>query len=257
MTDTRKSFVSRRLDPEQRYGLRATLFAIAVALVGAPFGWILDQVVRKGALVRADTSAARALHSAVVGHRTLITALKALTFIGTPIFLTIVVVVCSLFLLRRHRYRLMSFLIITSIGGGIIDSVVKIIVNRHRPNLANPLITLHGRSFPSGHVMSSTIVYGAVLLILMPVISKRWRVPSICAVLLLVASIAVSRLALGAHFITDVIGGFFLGLAWLIASTAAFSIWREERGRKPVDPLRGLEPEAKQSLTAKPKSGAA
>ena len=246
-----KSFFGRRLDPEQRYGLRATLFAIAVALVGVPFGWILDQVVRKGALVRADTRAARALHSAVVGHRTLITALKALTFIGTAIFLTVVVVVVSVFLLRRHRYRLMSFLIITSVAGGIIDSIVKIIVNRPRPNLANPLITLHGRSFPSGHVMSSTIVYGAVLLIFLPVISKRWRAPSICGVLFLVALIAVSRLALGAHFITDVVGGFLLGLAWLTASTAAFSIWREERGRKKVDPLRGLEPEAKRSLEPK------
>lgn len=255
MTAVKKGFISRRLDPEQRYGLRATLFALAVALVGAPFGWILAQVVRKGSLVRADTSAARALHNAVYGHRTLITALKALTFIGTPIFLTAVVVISSVFLLRRHRHRLMAFLIVTSAGGGIIDSIVKIIVNRQRPNLANPLITVHGRSFPSGHVMSSTIVYGALLLIFLPAISKRWRAPSIVAVFLLVVSIAVSRLALGAHFITDVIGGFVLGLAWLIASTAAFSIWREERGRKPVEPLRGLEPEAKQSLS--PKSGAA
>jgi undecaprenyl-diphosphatase len=69
--------------------------------------------------------------------------------------------------------------------------------------------------------------------------------------MVLVAAIGVSRLALGVHYITDVVGGFILGLAWLTASTAAFSIWRKERGRKPVDPLRGLEPEAKRTLSPK------
>jgi undecaprenyl-diphosphatase len=244
-------FVARRLDPEERYGLRATLFAFAVALVGVPFGLLLNQVMSKGRLVHIDVSAARALNRGVRGHPALITFLKVLTFIGTPQFLTSVVIVGSIFLWRRHRYRLMAFLIVTSAAGGIIDSIVKILVNRPRPNLANPLIPLHGKSFPSGHVMSSTIVYGALLLIFFPAIPKRRRALWIGVVLVLVAAIGVSRLALGVHYITDVVGGFILGLAWLTASTAAFSIWRKERGRKPVDPLRGLEPEAKRTLSPK------
>jgi undecaprenyl-diphosphatase len=61
---------------------------------------------------------------------------------------------------------------------------------------------------------------------------------------LLVAAICFSRLALGVHFITDVVGGVVLGLAWLAASTAAFSIWRVERGRPPVQVKEGVEPEA-------------
>jgi undecaprenyl-diphosphatase len=244
-------FVDRRLDPEARYGLRATLFAFAITLVGVPFGLLLNQVMSHGRLVRIDISAARALNHDVRGHPALITFFKVLTFTGTPLFLTLVVVVWGIFLWRTHRYRLMAFLIVTSSVGGIIDSVVKILVARPRPNLANPIIPLHGKSFPSGHVMSSTIVYGALLLIFFPAIPKRWRAPSIGGVLVLVAAIGVSRLALGVHYITDVVGGFVLGLAWLAASTAAFSIWREERGRRPVDPLHGLEPEVKRPLSHK------
>lgn len=242
-------FVRRRLDPKQRYGLRATLFGLAVALVGIPFAWLLDQVIRRGGLIRIDSSAAQALTDSVRGHTVLIGGLKVLTFLGTPQFLTLAVVIGSAFLWRRHRYRLLSFLIVTSVGGAIIDSVVKILVNRDRPNLANPIIPLHGKSFPSGHTMSATIVYGALLLIFFPVIPRRRRLIWVAGALILVAAIGMSRLALGVHYISDVVGGFVLGLAWLIASTAAFSIWREERGREPVAALRGLEPESKHDIS--------
>jgi undecaprenyl-diphosphatase len=64
----------------------------------------------------------------------------------------------------------------------------------------------------------------------------------------LVLAIGFSRLALGVHYISDVVGGYVLGLAWLAASTAAFSTWRVERGKPPVDVGEGLEPEAAEDL---------
>jgi undecaprenyl-diphosphatase len=91
-------------------------------------------------------------------------------------------------------------------------------------------------------------MYGALLLVFLPVIPKRFRVWAIASCATLVGSIAFSRLALGVHFLSDVLGGLALGAAWLLASTAAFSIWRTERGRKPVDPKRGLEPESAKEL---------
>lgn len=246
-----RDFIRKRLDPAERYGLRASLFALTVALVGVPFGILLEQVVGHGGLVYIDTAAARRLHAGVRGHPLLIGALKALTFIGTPQFLTFLVIVSGVFLLRRGRKRLAAFLGITALGGGIVDSLVKIAVNRPRPNLVDPLIPPHGKSFPSGHAMSSTIVYGALLLILFPIIPRAQRWTAVAGVCVLVLAIGVSRLALGVHYITDVAGGIVLGVAWLTASTAAFSIWREERGRKPVSPSRGLESEAKRDLMSR------
>ena len=67
----------------------------------------------------------------------------------------------------------------------------------------------------------------------------------------LILAIGVSRLFLGVHFLSDVLAGFVLGGAWLVAATVAFEIWRVERGRPAVPPLaEGVEPEAASALSA-------
>ena len=230
--------------------MRTTLFAIAIMLVAVPFGFLLDQVVRRGDLITLDTAAARNLHQMVAGKDVLIVFLRIVTFLGTPPWFFLIVAVAAVYLWRRNRMRLAAYLVTTSIVGGIIDSVVKIVVDRPRPSLEDPILLAHGKSFPSGHAMSSTVVYGALLLTFMPVIPKRFRRSAIVGLSLLVLAIGFSRLALGVHYLTDVLGGYALGAAWLAASTAAFSIWRTERGRKPVEPLKGVEPEAKKDLQA-------
>jgi len=137
---------------------------------------------------------------------------------------------------------------VTTIGGGLLDTAVKLAVDRPRPSLEEPIATAFGKSFPSGHAMSSIVVYGSLLLVFFPVLSPVWRRRSLIGAVVLVLVIGFTRLALGVHYITDVLGGYVLGLAWLAASTAAFSIWRVERGRRPVELTEGLEPEAKQDL---------
>jgi undecaprenyl-diphosphatase len=97
--------------------------------------------------------------------------------------------------------------------------------------------------------MSSTIVYGALLLTFIPAIPRKRRAALIVGYMVLIAGIGFSRLALGVHYLTDVLGGYTLGAAWLAASTAAFGVWREERGKAPAVPLEeGVEPEAKRDL---------
>src|SRR5207248_2002408 len=86
-----------------------------------------------------------------------------------------------------------------------------------------------GKSFPSGHAMGSTLVYGALLLIALPHVSGRARPWLIGATVALVLLISTSRLALGVHFLSDVVGGILLGAAWLLAATAAFRIWGSDR----------------------------
>ncbi len=240
----------RRLDPEERYGLRLTLFALAFLLVAIPFGLLIEQVKRNGRLVRLDSSAARALHDWVRGSPALVTVLKVLSFFGSPEWFYVVVALAAVLVWRRGRGRLAVFLVATTLGGGLLDTVVKVVVSRPRPSLLDPVATAHGKSFPSGHAMSSTIGYGALLLVFLPVLAPRVRPLVIAGFAVLVAAIGFSRLALGVHYLTDVLGGYVLGLAWLAASTAAFSTWRVERGRPPVDPVEGLEPEAAGDLRA-------
>jgi undecaprenyl-diphosphatase len=136
------------------------------------------------------------------------------------------------------------FLIVTTLGGGVLDTVVKEVVARARPSLVDPVATAHGKSFPSGHSMSATIAYGALLLVFLPTIARRYRAVVVGGAVVLTLAIGFSRLALGVHYLSDVLGGYILGLAWLAASTAAFSTWRVERGKPPVEVTEGLEPEA-------------
>ena len=241
---TLPSWVRRRTDPSARFGLRLTLFAVAVSLFAVPFGYLLEQVTSQGRLVRLDTSAARALHPHVLGHPAVIRALKDISFFGSPIWFYLLVPAVALFWLRRRRIRLAVYVVTTTLLGGLVDSVAKLAVNRGRPHFAEPIASAHGKSFPSGHVMTTTYAYGAILLTLLPLVGRRFRPVAITAYLLMIVTVAAARLGLGLHYLADVVGGFVLGLAWLAAATAAFSIWRVEQGKPPVELDEGLEPEA-------------
>ena len=238
------SGLRRRLDPEERYGLRLTLLAVAVVLVAVPFAWLLHQVVVEGPLVRLDTDVAEALHRWVRSRPVMVDGLQVVSFLGKPIWLVVVCGIATVHLLWRRRHRLAVFLVVTTAAGGLIDTAVKTLVARPRPELDDPLATASGHSFPSGHSMSATVAYVALLLIYLPAVSRGRRPGLVAGCAVLVAAVAFSRLALGLHYVTDVTAGIVLGLAWVTASAAAFETWRVDRGRHRTEPLEeGLEPE--------------
>jgi len=241
--------IRRRLDPQERYGLRLTLFAAALVLVAVPFATLLFQVVAEGPAARLDGSLADRMNRAVDQHPVLLRTFELISHLGKPLTLGVLVSVASIFVWRRGQRRLAVYLVVTVVGGGLVDSAVKILVDRPRPVVDHPVITAWGKSFPSGHAMSSTVTYGALLLTFLPVLAGRRRVAAVVAAAALVLAIGCSRLILGVHFLTDVVGGYVLGLAWLLGATAAFEIWRVELGRRPAEPLaEGVEPEAGPAL---------
>jgi undecaprenyl-diphosphatase len=241
--------VRRRLDPEARYGLRLTLLGLALVLVAAPFSTLLFQVLAKGPLTRFDGSLADRLNDFAHSSPALVHALELLSWLGRPAWLAVVVGVAAGVAWRRGRHRLTAFLVLTAIGGGLVDSLVKMLVDRPRPVVDHPIATAFGKSFPSGHAMSSLVCYGAVLLAFLPAMRPRMRTLAVAATALLVLAIGSSRLLLGVHFLSDVLGGYVLGLAWLAGAVAAFEIWRVEEGRRPAEPLsEGVEPEVGPAL---------
>jgi undecaprenyl-diphosphatase len=104
--------------------------------------------------------------------------------------------------------------------------------------LADPVAVAAGRSFPSGHTQAATVGFGILVLIFLPVISRRARTWVIAAAGLAVALVAFSRIALGVHYLSDVVGALVIGTAWLLAMTTAFSAWRRDLNRLsvPQDP---------------------
>lgn len=242
--------VRRRLDPAGRFGLRVTLAALAILLIAIPFAFLLLQVRRSGPLLSVDRSVANTLHDAVRGREHLALSFKTVTSIGTFFGHGLLVLFGTVVLARARRWRLMAFLLSTTIGGWILNNAVKIAVGRQRPTFDDPLATAHGLSFPSGHAMNSVVVLGALLMVFLPAVRPARHRLVVAATVLLMLLIGFTRLALGVHYLTDVVAGFVLGAAWLAACVAAFSVWRIERGRGPVHAIEGLEPEATADLRA-------
>ena len=240
----------RRFDPAGRYGLRVTLFALATLLVLIPFLYLLLQVTSEGPLTRTDTEVAENLHEVVQDSPVLVTASKVVSFLGIPAWFYVLIGGTALYFWRKDRRRIAIYLVVTNLVGGALDTIVKIAVDRPRPELEDPIVHAFGKSFPSGHVMATTVAYGTLLLVFMPVIPRRWRIPTVVAYFVWIVLMALSRLSLGVHYVSDVLGGFVLGLAWLAAGTAAFSIWRTEERRKPVEVLEGVEPDVKRSIAS-------
>ena len=218
-----------RLDPAERYGLRLTLAAVAVVVVAAPFSYLTFEVLGEGPLTRLDGRLADRLNAWAHHRPAVLGLLEAVSLLAKPITLWVVVALAVGWLWRQGRHRKCIFLVVTSLAGGLIDTLVKLAVDRPRPEVDHPVAMAFGKSFPSGHAMMATVVYGALVVAFWQNLAPRWRGRALVATVVLVVAVGTSRLFLGVHFLTDVVGGFLLGLAWLSASVAAFATWRHDR----------------------------
>jgi undecaprenyl-diphosphatase len=169
--------------------------------------------------------------------------LEVVSFVGKPIFLVLIVGIPAIWLFRRGERRSVVYLVATAVTGGLVDTIIKETVDRRRPVFDFEVGSAYGTSFPSGHALASTVCYGVMLLVALPYLPRRWRPAAIASVVVLVLLIGFSRLALGLHFVSDVVSGHVFGLAWLLAATAVFSAWRVERHEPAVHlDLEGIEP---------------
>ncbi|MGR6318152.1 phosphatase PAP2 family protein [Micromonospora soli] len=239
--------------PLGRFAERSVAGLLAVAGAGVAFGVLLMLVrFHWGPLYHADHEAAEWFNGLVAPHHALVTVLEAITDLGGRPVLIWLVTIAVVSLLIRRQSRLAVYLIVTGVGGLILDPSLKALVGRLRPVVDVPITHAPGNSFPSGHALGSFVAYGALLLVFLPAMAPRWRKPAIAIVALLVFLIGLTRIALGVHFVSDVLGGWLLGAIWLAVSAYAFRLWRRERGR-PVPPItEGLEPEAGQEISPAP-----
>ncbi|HEX6177122.1 MAG TPA: phosphatase PAP2 family protein, partial [Thermoanaerobaculia bacterium] len=101
---------------------------------------------------------------------------------------------------------------------------------RARPDLAEALRTADGYSFPSGHAMGSTVVFGALAYLILRIQAPwRKRAAGLAAAVTFIAAIAASRVYLGVHWISDIVAGITAGTLWVTIATVAYETFRRIR----------------------------
>lgn len=157
---------------------------------------------------------------------------QIITQLGSSTFLLITTAIFICCLLLAKRFCPAAFLAAAGLGGTIIMGLSKAIFHRSRPILASPIAIEHGFSFPSGHSMLSTCIYGALAIVLWSLIKPLWlRIAGVCLLALLILTIGMSRIYLGVHYPSDVLGGILLAWAWLSFCRVAFSLWRQRKSK--------------------------
>jgi undecaprenyl-diphosphatase len=209
-------------------------------------------------LESADRGAAADINGLIAGHAALVAVVKAVTWLGSDGVLWMVIGAATIILGVRRQWRLAAYLLATGAGALILDPVLKSLVGRLRPVVAHPIAYGTGDSFPSGHSLGSTVCYGAILLVFLPAARGRWRTAFITAIVALIALIGISRILLGVHYLSDVLGAWAVGITWLGVTAFAFELARSAAGQPVTGPVsEGLEPEARVDLTpARPEPAA-
>ncbi|MDG4804265.1 phosphatase PAP2 family protein [Micromonospora sp. WMMD980] len=248
-TSTRdRSWRNRRLDPDRSLGLRLTLAAVAAVLVLVPFALLALLVL--GAwppLFRLDASVTDAFHGYALAHPAWVRAVTVWTHVFGPGPLRVAAAVVVVWLLRRRRApRLAAWVVTTMLVGGFLGALLKLLAGRNRPDLLEPVARAAGYSFPSGHALNAALAAGVLLLVFLPFArhSLAGRVALWTAAVLLTVVTGLSRIALGVHWSSDVVGGWVLGVAVVASTAAGFATWRTRAGHRSARPMReGVEPE--------------
>lgn len=236
------------------FALTSLLGLVGLVLAGAVFALLLALVASGWRPLGAvDTGIVDAVNSVVSRSDLLVMSAKVLTQLGSPLGVGVVVSVTAVWLLIRRLPRLATYMVVTGLGAAVLGPGVKALVDRARPLVEVPLSAPAGASFPSGHAIGVTIAWGAVLLVFLPVMSPRLRRIAIAAVIALVVAVGLTRLALGVHYLTDVLGGWLLGVLWLGVTRSAFRLSHGSEVRRGSSPVvNEATPEAKRALLPAP-----
>ena len=198
---------SQRRDPVLQ--LRLALLLLLAAATAA-FGHIVEDYLTGDPIVRWDVDLSRWIHAHSADE--LVGASQVLTWAGNVATLVLLTAAASWLLVRRGRVNDALFVCTVALGIELLNGILKLVFHRPRPELA--YVHLDTYSFPSGHAAGSAAIYGVVLYLLARRRSWWIRAGAVAAYVTIVALVGVTRLYLEVHYLSDVLAGTCLGLAW-------------------------------------------
>jgi undecaprenyl-diphosphatase len=220
--------MTRRSGATDGSGAYLAVGLVVFAAMTLLFAAISEDVVNHEPLSAADTPISRWVHAH--GSPGLTTAMRLATSLGSTLTVTGIAVFLSLYLLWRRRPYWLAIVVSSVAGGALLNWLLKIAVQRPRPQFDDPILTFTGYSFPSGHTMMASVLYGVVAAYLCAE-TPDWgrRVLTLVSASVLIALVGCSRVYLGAHYVSDVLGAMAEGLAWLsLCLTVAYAIWQKK-----------------------------
>lgn len=219
-------FIIRRFEPGEYLGLHLTVGLVVSVVALWLFGGVTEDVIHHDPLTQFDVTLLEWLHahSTATGTKVFV----AISSLASPLVMTVLGVLIAIILALRRSWLLLAGWAAAFVGAGVLDTLLKHIIQRSRPVYASALLRDHSFSFPSGHAMASLVAYGMVGYLLVTLCAIRWqaRLAIVLAVGVLVLAIGVSRLYLGVHYFSDVVGGYAAGVLWLSACITGLEIVR-------------------------------
>jgi undecaprenyl-diphosphatase len=152
-----------------------------------------------------------------IGPTWLVQVIADLSALGSAVIATAVVIIATAFLALSHRPRHAIMMALCGMGAPAVMEVLKQFHERPRPSVIIPVDPTIGLSFPSGHTLAATAIYLTLgVLIASAADQRRIKIFVMAIAVLLAFVVGFTRVYLGAHYPTDVVGGWMVGLAWAL-----------------------------------------
>ncbi len=239
--EPRLAFLRDPPSPPASPGLRLTICALLLVGASWAFVGIAEDVARGGPLTAVDSHAAMWLHVRAI--QGMVWAMDAVSEVGDPDLLLVVAGVAAIYLAwTRSWYRLVT-LALAILGGTALEELLKAAFHRPRPRFPDPIDIFQGFSFPSGHALAAALFFGVLAAFAAESLAGRRRAAAVAGAVVAVLLVGFSRVYLGAHYLSDVLGGIAAGTAWLSLCVIAVDTLRRYRdrgrGRSPAVPNEG------------------
>jgi membrane-associated phospholipid phosphatase len=218
----------RRLAPRTPRGFWLTFTALVGALAALAFGAVTQDVVGHDGMAVHDPH----VTAWMVAHRAgwLTSVLRVITWLGsTAVIIPLGVIVGVFYVLRRRRWQPLALLAAAVAGAVSLYDIVKPLTGRLRPPSAIWIGHYSGAAFPSGHAAQSVAFYAMLAIVLGAGRSPRAKTVLWSVAALVALAVGGSRIYLGAHWLTDVLGGYALGASW-VATVVTVMLAASSRG---------------------------
>lgn len=226
-------------------GAVAALMVIAGGLLA--FLHVSDEVA-EGETGAFDLAVLKALRlpgdpNSLIGPKWLHIAATDITALGSITVLSLIVLLAVVFMASLRRWSEAVVVLVGAGGGVAISQGLKQLFGRERPDLVYRAVEASNPSFPSGHAMLSAVVFltlGALAARFATL--RRVKALALGSGVLLSLLVGMSRIYLGVHWASDVLGGWSLGAAWAMACWLAAWAWTRKFGRRPDSASRDVDP---------------